>query len=83
MTRRRKKPGPAPVVTTDPESIEFLRLYDAADEWGKAAIRRTLNRMVEGKMPLEMVIGLFWLELGRADPNYIAAWRRQRLRPLR
>jgi hypothetical protein len=80
----RKKPRDAPVMMTlSPWEVEYLKIYRAADERKKAAMRRIAERMVVETIPFEIAAGLFKLEIAGADPNYIAAWRRQRLRSLR
>jgi hypothetical protein len=81
----RKKAGEdAPVVKMlSPCEIEALKIYRAADGRTKAAMTRLAKRMAVEKMPIEIAGELYKLEIAGADPNYIAAWRRRRLRSLR
>ena len=81
VSRRRKKVGDAPVVMMlDPLEIEALKFYRAADDRTKAAMTRFAERMAIEKMPVEIAAELYELELAGADPDHIAAWRRQRWR---
>ena len=68
------------VTRPRPGEIWLLRFYQAADDRTKAAMLRMAERMTVEKMPFEIAAGLFKLEIAGADPDTIAAWRRQRLR---
>jgi hypothetical protein len=72
-------PGPTTQIVTDSLTIDLLRDYRAADELTKAAMMRFMERVALEKMPMDLAGGLFRLERVGTDPDYIAAWRRQRL----
>jgi hypothetical protein len=81
---RKKTGGDEPLMMTlSPWEVEALKIYRAADDRTKAAMTRLAKRIGREKMPLELAGELYKLEIAGADPKYIAAWRRQRLRSLR